>query len=150
MDPGSLALDLIPHAGYARGPERTRPGHRVEIEYVGEKLLRLTGAEAHDALWIDDQAPPQPRGRRRVQRDDVELVEDRVGARHDELRVSVAGRRKGGLEHDLGAHPGELAKGLGKVAVVADRESDPAEPGNVEGDETIPRRARLVRLPGED
>src|SRR5438552_18806974 len=41
---------------------------------------------------------------------------------------------------------GELAKGLGEVAVVAVRQSDSGDPGDLEGDEFLSGGARLVRL----
>ena len=54
-----------------------------------------------------------------------------------------------GWSTDLGAHPGELAAGLGEAAVVTDRQPDAAEVRDVERREAVARRARLVRLPRE-
>ena len=61
-----------------------------------------------------------------------------------QLRVAVAGGGEARLEHDLGAHPGELAEGLGEAAVVTDRQPDPADVRDVEGHERR-RPARTSR-----
>ena len=70
---------------------------------------------------------PRPAGGGGVDVDDVELVDDRVRARRDQLRAAVAGGGQGGLEDDLGAHPRELAEDLGEEAVVTDREPRAAD-----------------------
>ena len=82
--------------------------------------------------------------------DDVDLVGPRVGAGADQFHLAVAGRGQGGLDDHFRAEPGQLACGLREGAVVADRQTDPADAGNVEDDELAAGRGLLVGLPGED
>ena len=95
--------------------------------------------DPHVSLGVDDEAAPERRRRGRVDVDHVELVEDRVRARGDQLGAAVAGRGQGRVQDDLGAEPGELAKRLREEAVVADRQADRADIRDLEGDEAVAR-----------
>ena len=46
LDPRPSRIDLLPHAGDARGAEAPDPLHRLEIEDVGEHLLAGAGPRA--------------------------------------------------------------------------------------------------------
>jgi hypothetical protein len=121
----------------------------VEIQHVGHQLLRVARLKAHRPFRIHDRAATQACRRRRVERNHVELVEDRIGASHHDLDVAIARRGQAWLQHHLRAEPGELSARLREAPVVADAQPDPAHAGHVERDELVSPRAALVRLPRE-
>lgn len=52
--------------------------------------------------------------------------------------AAVGGGGHDRVEDHFGAHPGQVAGDLREPGVVADREADPAGPGQVEDDEPFP------------
>ena len=103
----------------------------------------------HRAFGVDDATRTDTRGIGGVHVDDEDLVAPCVGAGTDQLHLAVAGRRQGGLDDQFGTEPRQLAHRLWEGSVVADRQADPADAGNVEHDELVAGRCLFVGLPRE-
>lgn len=116
----------------------------------GEELLACAALGQHAAFGIGGDAAAGAEDAADVRVENVHLVGDGVGASEDQFLFAVGSAGVGGLDDDLGAHPGEGAGDLRYPAVVADRQAEAAHLGDVEGDVGVAGHGGLVRHPGED
>ena len=116
---------------------------------------RAGAGAQHFAFGADQQAIAAPHRPRAIEREQRDLVGDRGGAREDYLLGAVG---RGGLDevdHEIGAHPRDLAGGFGEPGVIADGQANagafaPILAGHVEDHPLIARIIRLARAPRED
>ena len=125
-----------------------RPGR---VDDRGQHLRAgVRGRRAHCAVRVDHEGAPAPGRRCSVERSDPHLVHDGVAAHDGQFLFAIA---RGGLdevEDELGATPGEMPGVLGEPDVVADREADLADAGQLDDLEARPHRRRLVGAPGKN
>ncbi len=145
----AVAGDLVPRPVQAECAVRARAAHGVQVQAVDQHLFAGAGLLAHGALGVDDATGADARRIGGVHVDDEELIGPRVGASAHQLHLAVSRRGQGRLDDDLGAEPRELARRLRERAVVADRQPDPTDAGDVEDHELVARCGPLIGLPGE-
>ena len=113
----------------------------LEIDDDGDDLLADPGLVNDIAFGSDDRRTTITEISGIVDIDEIALIDAGIGTGDGQLEVAIYGIGERGVQHHLGACPGQRASGLRKPHVVADRDTETADVGHVED--------RVIASPGD-